>query len=127
MDRIIGGGIKGDMKKVLEKELGEKGIVGFDIRKYPSVLDYIVQQFMKIVTNYTISKKEGGLHICLYTKNHGSIENFVKPGEVYEITSIESFEKGEVVLSIRDDVMRADGKWPKIKTKRNKNGKATKS
>ena len=117
MDKVIGGGIKGNMKKVLERELGEQGIVSFDIRKYPSVLDYIVQQLVGVITDYTISKKEGGLHISLYTRNQGPVENFVKPGEVYEVTSIEPFEKGEIVLSIRDDVMRADGKWPKIKKK----------
>lgn len=120
MDKVIGKGIKRDMKKILERELSEKGIVGFDITKYPSVLDYIVQQLMRVVTDYTVSKKEGGLHICLYTRNHSPVENFVKPGEIYEVTSIESLEKGEVVLSIRDDVMRAEGKWPKIR--RNKNG-----
>ena len=90
MDEIIGKGIKGNMKKILEEELCE--ISDFNIKEYPSVLDYLVQRLMNVVENYMTSEYETGMHLALYRKNHASVENFVKPGEILEVKIIEPFQ-----------------------------------
>jgi len=96
--------IKEDVIRILSENLQ---FTDFDIRNYPSVLEHIAGQIMRVIERYIVSDYEG-THICLYTNRCNPVNDFVRPGDILEVKTIEVFGQGEIGLDYRFDLMKKD-------------------
>ncbi len=80
-------------------------ILDIDLRDFPSVLEYTPERIMRVIEKYTTSEYSG-THIGLFKKEHKPVDNFVHPGDILEVKVMEPFERGEIILKYRFDLMK---------------------